>query len=222
MDNGKRVLEAACAELGVTESPPGSNRVKYNAWYYNRDVSGAAYPWCMAFVQWCYAQAGLSLPLKTASCGALLRWYREHDPDCIVQLSEATPGCVVIFDLPGTPSDTDHTGIFESAGTKYVTTIDGNTGSTNDANGGAVMRRSRPVSYVKAVIKPRAIWEKEETEVSDKRFNTIEEIEQNAPWAAETVQKLIGLGALLGDGAGLDLSRDMLRLLVILDRAGAF
>lgn len=223
MDKDREVLTIACAELGVTESPPGSNRVKYNAWYYGRDVSGAAYPWCMAFVQWCFSQAGAPLPLETASCGALLRWYREHDPDCIVPLAEAMPGCVVIFDLPGTSTDTDHTGIFESAGTKYVTTIDGNTGTTNDANGGAVMRRSRPVEYIKAVIKPRAIWETEEdTQMAEKRYNTLGEIEQAEPWAVDTVRKLIGAGALRGDGAGLDLSRDMLRLLVINDRAGVY
>ena len=46
------LLELARRQLGVKEDPPGSNKVKYNAWYYGREVSGAAYPWCMVFVQW--------------------------------------------------------------------------------------------------------------------------------------------------------------------------
>ena len=39
-------------------------------------------------------------------------------------------------------------------------------------------------------------------------------------WARPTVEKLIDRGFLQGDGENLDLSRDMVRLLVILDRAG--
>ena len=85
MTTGKDVLTAALSQLGTKESPPESNRVKYNTWYYGKEVSGGAYPWCMAFVQWCYARAGAALPFKTASCGALLRWYREHDPACITK-----------------------------------------------------------------------------------------------------------------------------------------
>jgi len=51
------------------------------------------------------------------------------------------------------------------------------------------------------------------------RYNTIEECPQ---WARETVEKLLRKGFLSGDGAGLDLNRDMVRLLVIVDRAGVF
>ena len=51
---GSDVLRVACGELGIKEQPANSNRVKYNAWYYGKDVSGSSYPWCMAFVQWCY------------------------------------------------------------------------------------------------------------------------------------------------------------------------
>lgn len=45
--------------------------------------------------------------------------------------------------------------------------------------------------------------------------------EQLPDWAKETVQKLVDRGALQGDGEGnLNLSEDMVRLLVILDRMG--
>jgi hypothetical protein len=50
-------------------------------------------------------------------------------------------------------------------------------------------------------------------------YNTIDE----APdWAKSTVQKLINKKYLQGDGGSLDLSDDMLRILVICDRAGAY
>ena len=80
MAANERVLTVAVSELGVTESPPDSNNVKYNTWYYGREVSGPEYPWCMAFVQWVFNMAGVPLPFKTASCGSLLRWYKEHTP----------------------------------------------------------------------------------------------------------------------------------------------
>ena len=213
MTTGKDVLDTALSQLGIRESPAYSNRVKFNTWYYGREVSGSAYPWCMAFVQWCYDHTGAALPFKTASCGALLRWYREHQPECIVK--KPRPGDIVIFDFPG-GAETDHTGVFVSRGRGTVTTIDGNTGATNDANGGAVMRRTRSESFVVAYIHPR------ELEDNMKRYQTIEEIKQDAPWAHDTVNKLVERKALGGNGAGLDLSEDMLRAFVVNDRMGLY
>jgi len=62
------VLAIARGELGYTESPQGSNKNKYGRWY---GLGGE--PWCMMFVQWCCAQAGVNLPARTASCGAMMR-----------------------------------------------------------------------------------------------------------------------------------------------------
>lgn len=220
--SGAEVLRVACGELGVKEQPMNSNCVKYNAWYYGKDVSGSAYPWCMAFVQWCYARAGADLPLRTASCGALLRWYEERDPECIVPLDEGLPGDIVIFDFPG-GAPTDHTGLLESVGKETVTTIDGNTGSTSDANGGAVMRGTRSRQYVRAVIRPRALWAQkpgEEVDNMAERYNSLDEIKTAHPWAVDAVGKLITAGAVT-DGK-LDLSYDMLRLIVIGLRFGRY
>lgn len=49
------IVATALAEVGVKESPKNSNNVKYNTWYYGHPVHGSAYPWCMVFVQWCFA-----------------------------------------------------------------------------------------------------------------------------------------------------------------------
>ena len=213
MPTGKDVLSVAVKELGTKEHPANSNNVKYNTWYYGRNVYGSGYPWCMAFVQWCYEMAGVKLPLKTASCGALLRFYKTTAPECVVK--DPQPGDIVIFDFPG-GADTDHTGLFESMSGDMITTIDGNTGVTSDANGGAVMRRSRYKSVVKAYIRPR------ELEDDMPRYNTIKEIEAAAPWAVATIRKLMERKALGGDGTGLNLSEDMLRLFVVNDRMGVY
>lgn len=55
--------------------------------------------------------------------------------------------------------------------------------------------------------------------MDEKRYNMVSECPD---WARDTVEKLVDRKHLNGDGTGLDLSYDMVRLLVILDRAGAF
>lgn len=46
------VVYTALGQVGVKESPKNSNKVKYNQWFYNKNIS--AY-WCMTFVCWNYA-----------------------------------------------------------------------------------------------------------------------------------------------------------------------
>ena len=70
----------------------------------------------------------------------------------------------------------------------------------------------------------------EETEEEEMRYNTMQEIREKAPWAADTVLKLIAKGAIRGGGAkdangfpaDMDLSADMLRMMVFNNRAGAY
>lgn len=50
-----QLVKIAESQVGVKETPSGSNKVKYNTWYYGRVVSGSAYPWCCVFVEWCFA-----------------------------------------------------------------------------------------------------------------------------------------------------------------------
>lgn len=50
-------------------------------------------------------------------------------------------------------------------------------------------------------------------------YRTMEEVPQ---WAKDSIQKLVDRGALQGDGQGLNLSGDLTRILVILDRLGLF
>ncbi len=204
------LLELARRQLGVKEDPPGSNKVKYNAWYYGREVSGAAYPWCMVFVQWVFDRASVKLPTRTASCGALMR--AAQAAGCWVTKGYR-PGDVVIYDFPGGAA-TDHCGIVEAVDDSRVSAIEGNTSSSNDADGGAVERRTRRLSLIAGAVRPTF-----DEEVEEMRYNTVAECPD---WARETVQKLIDKGYLGGDGQSLDLSRDMVRILVIQDRAGSF
>lgn len=59
----------------------------------------------------------------------------------------------------------------------------------------------------------------EQEDVYDKIYNTLEEI---PAWGRPTIKKLVEYGYLKGNGRGLDISHEMLRILVILDRAEVF
>ena len=73
----QKALAIAAAEVGVKESPAGSNNVKYNTWYYGRTVSGSAYPWCCAFAAWVFAAlAGETGIEKEETCMAAAKMLR--------------------------------------------------------------------------------------------------------------------------------------------------
>lgn len=148
------VLKVAKAEIGTTEWPSGSNKVKYNTWYYGQGVSGAAYPWCMAFAQWVFAHAGYTLPYKTASCSALLNWYKANKPGCVAD--KPVRGAIVIYTF-------GHTGIVDEVnadGSFYA--VEGNTSSNlagSQSNGGGVFRPLRYMTQVTKFIVPFEIQE---------------------------------------------------------------
>ncbi len=189
----EHVIATARAELGVREDPPESNRVKYNDWYYGRTVMGSAYPWCMAFVQWCFAQAGRPLPYKTASCSALLGWYRQNRPECVV--GDPQPGDIILYTF-------SHTGILESVQDGVITAIEGNTGAGNDANGGQVQRRKRGRSLVKAYIRPFAYKKEEDTMTGKEIYEALQEYTAKFPlpdWARAELEEAKRLGITDGE-----------------------
>ena len=204
------LLDIARRQIGTRESPPKSNNVRYNTWYYGREVSGSAYPWCAVFAAWVFDQAKVKLPIRTASCGALMRAAQSAGQWVT---GNYKPGDVVIYDFPGGAA-TDHCGIVEAVDDSRVSAIEGNTSAASDADGGAVERRTRRLSLIVGAVRPTF-----DEEVEEMRYNTVAECPD---WARETVQKLIDKGYLGGDGQSLDLSRDMVRILVIQDRAGSF
>ena len=164
MATAERVLELARVELGTKEIPANSNRVKYNTWYYGREVSGTVYPWCMTFVQWIFSQAGVSLPVKTASCGALMNAAKRSGQWVTKGFR---PGDVVIYDFPG-GADTDHTGIVETVLAAGVAAIEGNTSQTgSQSNGGEVCRKTRPYSQIVGVVRPKFEEEDDDLKIED-------------------------------------------------------
>jgi len=164
----EKVLNIAKGELGCKESPAGSNRVKYNTAYYGREVSGKGYPWCCVFVWWVFQKAGAAglffAGERTAYCPTLMSYHKAQWVK-----GDYRPGDVIFFNFSGR-STAAHVGICEEWDGTCITTIDGNTGEENEANGGAVMRRIRNRKYIVGAYRPDY---REEEEVTQLQFDNL-------------------------------------------------
>ena len=137
------VIDKALAEVGIKEYPPNSNKVKYNTFFYGKEVSGSQYPWCCAFVWWIMSSCGIPVP-KTALCTTMGEYFKKvgrwH--------SDPQPGDVVFFKFKTNNRWTNHVGIVVDVKGKEITTVEGNTSINSDDNGGAVMKRKRSSNIV--------------------------------------------------------------------------
>lgn len=186
MASAEQILNTARKELGVKESPPDSNRTKYGKWY---GLDGQ--PWCMMFVQWCFSQANALnlLPVRTASCGALMRAAQKAG---LWVTRGYQTGDIVIFDFSGKRKITEHVGIVESITKTGVITIEGNTShSGSQSNGGMVCRKTRKSGLIVGALRPK--YQKEESVMLD---NT------PSPAHKEGVEWAVRNKILSGDKAG--------------------
>lgn len=207
-----KVLEVARGELGYTETPV--NRTKY---WQDYDPAFQGQPWCVAFLWWCFAQAGERMAFfgggKTASCSMLLRWYREQG--LTVPVEQVQVGDIVLLNFNG-KGTADHCGLVtEVLGNGwYIQTIEGNTTNTdkntsNDSNGGCVAAKTRYPSQIVAVCRPQY---QPEPEIVD---------DVTGHWAEKAIRRCMERGLLKGypDGSfGPDKPVTRAELAVILDR----
>ena len=214
MATANQLLTIARKQLGICENPPSSNNVRYNTWYYGREVMGSAYPWCMVFVQWVFSQAGVKLPVRTASCGALMNAAKAAG--CWVTAG-FKPGDVVIYDFPGGAA-TDHCGIVETELPDYgVQAVEGNTSqSGSQSNGGMVCRKNRPGKYIVGAVRP--VFDKEKEEDDMVIYKTLNDVPS---YYKAAVQKAMDKDALNGTSSKeINVSEDLCRTLTVLDRLG--
>jgi len=146
MPTVKQIIDYEKSQVGVTEYPPNSNNVIYNTAYYGHEVSGANYPWCCVFQWYCFNQFDPCLVKKTASCQDLAQWFKDKGR------WHASPqvGDVVFFKFNTNTRWTNHVGLVTEVidGGVKIKTIEGNTSTSSDDNGGAVMERTRSANIV--------------------------------------------------------------------------
>ena len=135
-----KALEIATTQVGVEEEPRNSNWGPEIRNYLRAGAILSPAPWCMAFVVWCYRQAGISqnrLP-TTASCTFLLNWARENGK--IVK--DPQPGDIFLLLRKGGHTSF-HTGIVRNVSKLWYGTVEGNSNDQGSPEGYAVVKRTR-------------------------------------------------------------------------------
>lgn len=251
MEAAADVLRIAWAELGYLEKASNKdldskteNAGKANYTKFARDLDAIygwyngpkqGFDWCAVFVEWCFIRAyGAELAKRvlphsiySAGCTQARAMYASAGR---FSTTPKVGDQVFFYNSKGLVG---HTGLVVAVDRDTITTIEGNTSAAAGvvANGGCVREKKYPITYNRIAgyghpdydaLPKEPEPEKEDKPMTEERYQTLTEIERDCPWAAPTVQKLIRRQAILGDGTGLDLSRDMLRLLVINDRAGCY
>lgn len=139
----KQIIDLAKKEVGTVEKV--SNDVKYNTWYYGKEVNdkkqgGDVYPWCMAFQSWLFDQKKSLSAIggKSCSCSQTKNWFKNNKR----WYKSPKVGDLVFFTY-------SHIGLVIEVHDGYIITIEGNT-SSNDSgsqrNGGMVAKRTRSSS----------------------------------------------------------------------------
>lgn len=148
----EKIIEVAREYIGTTEKY--NNNVLFNTAYYGHTVNGSAYPWCAVFVWYVFREAGAADLYyggsKSAYCPALVTYYKQQ------KQWYTTPkvGDLVFYNF-SKGTEAKHVGIVTGVSDTYITAIEGNTSSYNQANGGMVMERSRSLSVCLGFARPR-------------------------------------------------------------------
>lgn len=136
------------SQIGIVESPPGSNNVKYNTDYYGSAVSGDSYPWCVTFIWDGFRIAGLSQLFcggqKTAYCPFVESYARSHGQWVTSGYKE---GDLLLYDWNG-DGTADHIGYCAGTSGSSLICIEGNLSDK-------VQQVTRSPATVRGAYRPR-------------------------------------------------------------------
>ena len=116
---GNAIVRIARSQIGVTESPLGSNCSRY----------GPCEEWCALFVAWVWQHAGVSMQGGTspyAYSGSFYGWVTEHGGRVLPPGATPSPGDAVLYGWG--PTASEHVGIVEEVLGGEIVTIEGNYG----------------------------------------------------------------------------------------------
>lgn len=150
----ERVIAVASSQVGITEVPPGSNKGPQIDLVLKAVGLGSGYPWCAAFVYWCFQQACRQMDVKNPcpkNAGVLNMWnlagYAESGLTRITAEQARKnpklikPGMQFILKLG---PEAGHTGLIIAVlANGTLITIEGNSNSGGSREGIAVTRLTR-------------------------------------------------------------------------------
>lgn len=136
----EKAVGSALADVGVHEQPMGSNRgPRVQVYQHATWLGGTGWPWCVAFLQYQWKQAGFVMPWRGAGAYALLDWAKTVG--WAVPKGLAQPGDAVVFNI-----GSGHAGMLREKITgTTVKTVDGNVSDRVDI-------RERPLSLVRGFV----------------------------------------------------------------------
>lgn len=146
-------LKVAISQVGVMESPEGSNSGPQVDAYLKSVGLGPGYYWCAAFVYWCYQQAAANLAranpvFKTAGC--VNHWNQTKAKkiaaaDAVENPALLKPGQIFIINHG---RGAGHTGMLEKIEGGFLHTIEGNSNPAGSSNGIGVFRLERKIAKI--------------------------------------------------------------------------
>ena len=150
-----KIINYAISQIGTKESPAGSNKVKYNTWYYGKEVSGSAYPWCAVFICYLFSHCKLEKLFcggsKVAYCPSIENYYKSKNR--YYPKTQGKRGDLCLMDFG--KGRASHIGIVEKKNSDgSYTVIEGNTSTSSNDNGGCVMRRTRNIGVIRGFARP--------------------------------------------------------------------
>lgn len=144
MANIQKVIDIAIGELGKQEIPKGSNWGTHVKKYLASVGLNFPASWCMAFVYWCFKEAGFTTAHKS---GGVLNVWNSRPNNRVVT---PKPGDVFIMDHG---KGLGHTGIVVEVDGDKIHTIEGNTNDTGSREGIEVARKIRFIKSCKGFIR---------------------------------------------------------------------
>lgn len=156
MPTREDIIRFAKAQVGVHESPAGSNRVKYSEWY------GVIGPWCAMFVSWVLnakAQVGwhVSTEKGASYVPSVENWARARGLWRSSRL--AKPGDLVIYDFYGQGYGVHIGFVYKNNPLSgSIVALEGNTSISSQDNGGEVMERERSRSLIRGTVNMSAFY----------------------------------------------------------------
>jgi hypothetical protein len=131
VDLARRELQRGVHEIGGANRGPDVQKYQRATW-----LPGTAWPWCVAFWQWCTREAGLKMPYLGAGAYALYAWASKNG----YATKSPMPGDAVIINM-----GSGHCAIYVRQEGNVVHTIDGNKGN-------AVRQGEYPRSIIRGFV----------------------------------------------------------------------
>jgi hypothetical protein len=149
----QKALNWLSAREGDKEHPAGSNKIVWaSTWY------GLTGPWCAMAVTRAYVEAGSKSFVRgrTYAYVPFIVNDAHHGRNGLALTRDPQPGDLVCFDWEMSRSSVaDHVGLFirwTNRGKGEFESIEGNTSTSSNSNGGEVMKRRRTTSQVEAFV----------------------------------------------------------------------